>query len=137
MTPLGLDTAVATGILTAMWFAVVIRIVVGGWQGITLPARMPAWWPLGEAAWRGQRRATYVVIPFSGSFIVTAWLALANSYGLVPPIVPVLSSGVVLILMFIMLSITLFNRPRFAVPRGMWSERGAIEGRFPPEKQRP
>jgi len=124
---LGTDTLVASAGLTGIWMVALIGFVRGGFNAITPPERAPIWWPFSVAAWRGQRRATYVVLPFSGAFIATCWLAIASSHGILPAVVPVVASGVVLLSFGLFTSIVLFNRPKFVVPPTMRNEKGAID----------
>lgn len=129
-TPLGPDFVVALALMTLLWLVVAIRAALAGWKAVTPPVNAPAWWPFGQAAWAGQRRGTYVLIPLGGAFIATGWLAFAASHGVLSAVPPVAAAVVVLVLVCTMLSITVFNRPRFAVPPSMRSEHGAVESWF-------
>lgn len=104
-----------------------IGFVRGGFKAITPPERVPTWWPFSEATWRGQRRATYIVLPGSGAFIVTCWLAIASSRGMLTAVVPIVGAGMVLLLFGLFMSIVLFNWPKSVVPPAMRGDRGAID----------
>lgn len=101
---------------------------VPAWNGV------PGWWPLGDALWRGTVRscAVWVALGSVGAVL----LAVAEVGGWRDPSVTLTGaetvivdavSGVAILLLGLMVTVILVNRPTVVVPAHLRSEPGAAE----------
>jgi hypothetical protein len=120
----GVGLAFALLFLGGIYLVVATRVWRGG---SALDGNVPpAWWFLGDAAWRGNARAYVATVPFLLAMLAGA--AIAEWSGSVDAGMALaavsLAAGVL-----VHVAIVLFNRPRALVPPHLRDEPGALAER--------
>ena len=96
----------------------------------------PSGWPLGAPSWRGGMRAVVAALPFSFLLILFGWaFNRTRPDSTAFDVLGTLGAASVFLLIGLVASITLINRPRFLVPPHLRSQRGVLQERR--ERRRP
>ncbi|MDE3194006.1 MAG: hypothetical protein KGN00_09990 [Chloroflexota bacterium] len=126
-------------LLTIVWAATMLYAAAQVWsfwrEARSVPAwtGVPGWWPLGDALWRGTVRSCAVWVSMGSLAALLLGIVEFGGWRGRPAVIEgpaatlvTMLSAAILVLLGLMASVVLFNKPGFVVPPHLRSEPSAL-----------